>query len=156
MIALCYMAASYPNIYLVDCDKYTRYDNLILKYVIKKNINVINRGGNMNTKDLIFISGPMTNDDNYKQKFINAEKYLKSLGYVNVINPAKIETTLPTGLEHDQYLSIDIAILSKCKHIYVLNGWKDSKGAVEEVAFAGQNEIDIIFQDDEETNVQNV
>ena len=53
--------------------------------------------------------------EQFKEYFKKAENYLKSLGFKNIINPAKVEKALPKGLNHDQYLSIDISILSKCK-----------------------------------------
>ena len=87
--------------------------------------------------------------EQFKEYFKKAENYLKSLGFKNIINPAKVEKVLSKGLNHDQYISTDISILSKCKIVYVLHGWQKSKGAVEEVKYASSHNIKCIFQDDE-------
>ena len=143
MITLC------DTVYLVNEDKYNDLDISFYKYAIKCNKNIVTKNEMDNIKDLIFISGPMTGVDKYEEYFKKAENYLESLGYKNIINPAKVEKGLPKGLTHDQYLSIDISILSKCKIVYVLHGWQKSKGAVEEVKYASSHNIKCIFQDDE-------
>ena len=86
--------------------------------------------------------------EQFKEYFKKAENYLKSLGFKNIINPAKVEKALSKGLNHDQYISIDISILSKCKIMYVLRGWQEYKDAVEEVKYTSSHNIKCIFQDD--------
>ena len=86
--------------------------------------------------------------EQFKKYFKKVENYLKSLGFKNIINPVKVEKALPKGLNHDQYISIDISILSKCKIMYVLRGWQEYKDAVEEVKYASSHSIKCIFQDD--------
>ena len=81
--------------------------------------------------------------EQFKEYFKKAENYLKSLGLKNIINPVKVEKAL--SLNHDQYISIDISILSKCKIMYVLRGWQEYKDAVEEVKYASSHNIKCIF-----------
>ena len=51
---------------------------------------------------MIYVSGKITGDKNYKQKFEKAANKLISFGY-DVFNPA----ILPNGLEYEQYMQID-------------------------------------------------
>lgn len=58
---------------------------------------------------MIYVSGKITGDKNYKQKFEKAANKLISFGY-DVFNPA----ILPNGLEYEQYMQIDF---SRCLRI---------------------------------------
>ena len=92
-----------------------------------------------NTK--IFISGKVTGDPNYKEKFDLVEIYLKSLGY-RVMNPA----VLPVDFGVNECMSITIAMLSQCDAIYMLKDWKDSRGATIEHDFAKYAGKKIIYE----------
>lgn len=83
----------------------------------------------------IYISGAITNDDNYKQKFDNAEKNLINQGY-KVINPSSLDTVLPSGLTYEEYMKIDFCLLDMCDAIYMLKGWENSCGANREYGYA--------------------
>ena len=98
--------------------------------------------------ELIFISGPISGIDNYEDNFNNAEEYLKSLGFINIINPTKIMKALPKGIEYEKALKIDLAMVEQCKYIYMLNGWQDSNGANQEIACAAQEGLIIFYQDE--------
>ena len=97
----------------------------------------------------IYISGPMTGiKDNNRIEFCRAEALLKGKGHT-VINPIgivplrtikltdsssitqKIETPVYTD-----YLRSDLKSLLDCDAIYLLEGWKESKGACVEVTVA--------------------
>jgi hypothetical protein len=79
---------------------------------------------------LVYISGAITNDPNYKDKFAKAEKYLTDKGH-EVINPAKVAESLPE-LDYGLYLHIDKALIGICEAVYFLKDWGQSKGAREE------------------------
>ena len=98
--------------------------------------------------ELIFISGPISGIDNYEDNFNNAEEYLKSWGFINIINPTKIMKALPKGIEYEKALKIDLAMVEQCKYIYMLNGWQDSNGANQEIACAAQEGLIIFYQDE--------
>ena len=98
--------------------------------------------------ELIFISGPISGIDNYEDNFNNAEEYLKSLGFTNIINPTKIMKVLPKEIEYKKALNIDLAMVKQCKYIYMLNGWQDSNGANQEITCAAQEGLDIFYQDE--------
>lgn len=89
-------------------------------------------------RDKVFISGKITGDPNYREKFEKAEVYLKKHGYI-VMNPA----ILPEGFEWDEYMDITVAMLRACDTIAMLPGWRNSKGAKCEyiIAKAGEKKI---------------
>lgn len=75
----------------------------------------------------VFISGPMSGyPDNNKAAFMEAEKMLKAAGF-SVMNPAWFECD--DNFDAEDFLAIDMSMLSRCDSIYQLDGWKDSPGA---------------------------
>ena len=78
----------------------------------------------------IYISGPITNNPDYEKQFAEAEEKLLSQGHL-VINPAK-----NPGTCYKDYLDIGLLELMKCDAIYLLPGWKGSKGAQLEEHYA--------------------
>jgi hypothetical protein len=82
---------------------------------------------------LIYISGAISNDPDYRNKFAKAEKYLTDKGH-EVINPAKVAESLPE-LKYEQYMHIDEALIDICDAVYFLKDWGQSKGAREEYAY---------------------
>lgn len=79
----------------------------------------------------IYISGKITGAPDFKSKFARAEKSLTLQGYA-VLSPAK----LPDGLTYEEYMYIDLAMITVCDAIYVLPCWEDSPGAKREIRFA--------------------
>lgn len=79
----------------------------------------------------VYISGKISGDDNYKQKFIKKANELKSLGY-RVLSPVMIDEEL----EYDDYMLIDYAMISVSHAVYFLSDWGNSKGAILERAYA--------------------
>lgn len=92
-------------------------------------------------KQRVFISGAITNRENYKEHFDMAEKLLSDLGYI-VINP----TILPLGLTHREYMSICVALLDICDCIYLLKGWENSRGSCEEYEIAVETGKIILYE----------
>lgn len=83
----------------------------------------------------VYVSGPISGTPGYMQKFGEAEAQLTKGGYV-VINPAKVNAQLPDSLSHAEYMRISIAMLDMCDVIYLLKGWRDSRGASMEYGYA--------------------
>lgn len=83
----------------------------------------------------IYISGPVTGTEDYLERFGAAEEELKKAG-CSVINPAKINSFLPVGTTHRQYMNMSITMLSMCSHIYMLKGWDESLGSNREYGYA--------------------
>lgn len=97
---------------------------------------------------MIYISGAVTNNPNYKQKFAEAEIRLKKAGYKEIINPVKIMANLPPETPYKTYLDISLFLLRDCSEIYMLKGWQDSKGATLEYTYAKAVGMKIVFEDE--------
>jgi hypothetical protein len=90
-------------------------------------------------KRKIYISGPISGTDDWKERFTRAEKELRVLysaggEEIDVINPARIE--MPEGTTWQQYMDITLQMLRGCDEIYMLAGWRNSKGAQIERLYA--------------------
>ena len=82
----------------------------------------------------IYISGPITNVPDYKDKFDQAEKKLKAMHPdAEIINPTVL-SALP--LTYDEYMNLDLQLLDMCGAVYMLDGWEKSKGACIEYGYA--------------------
>ena len=90
----------------------------------------------------IYLSGKITGETNYKQKFNTVAEELLSYGYV-VFNPA----VLPDGFEYEDYMALDLHILSRCDAIFLLRDWKNSPGAKRELAEARRLGLQILDED---------
>jgi hypothetical protein len=77
---------------------------------------------------VVFLSGAISSDNGYQDKFTYASITLQRMGYV-VLNPA----LLPDGLQHDQYLRITLAMLHEADGVCAFNDWAESDGARVEI-----------------------
>lgn len=91
---------------------------------------------------ILYLSGPITKDPEYKEKFDAAESYLSTWKEHIVLNPA----VLPKGLKrYDDYLSIGHEMLKAADGIVMLKGWKESYGARVELKAAVQNGLKVYY-----------
>jgi hypothetical protein len=93
----------------------------------------------------VYISGQITGKKDYKERFEAAEKSLTAKGY-KVINPAKLAEVLPDDLIHEEYMAIDMVLLTIADAIYMLEGWTDSSGARKEFQRALSIEKKILYE----------
>lgn len=85
---------------------------------------------------MIYISGPITGDKAYRQKFRAAAEQLKARGY-NVVNPAELDDVLPVeSMTWSQILDHCLDLLGRCDAVVVLPGWEESRGCNREVGYA--------------------
>lgn len=91
----------------------------------------------------VYLSGKITGDPNYKAKFSSMTDELLSYGYT-VFNPA----VLPDGFEYEDYMTLDLQILSKCDAIFLLRDWKNSPGANREYEEASKLGLMILTEED--------
>lgn len=82
----------------------------------------------MKRKTKIYISGPITGTDDYMERFERAEEQLKAEGY-EVINPAKVNGMLPKSTSYQEYMAMSVTMLKMAAGIYMLKGWRKSRGA---------------------------
>jgi len=99
----------------------------------------------------IYISGKITGIpfEEFVLKFNNAACFLLSLDY-EPINPLTISPHHENKTWED-YMLNDIKALFECEAIYMLNDWKDSKGARIEHAIAKELSLKIIYQTEMKT-----
>ena len=87
----------------------------------------------------VYISGPITGrtEKDYRTHFAIVEKILSD--NYEVINPVTIgdSLTIPWGLTEKEkwelYMKADLKALATCDHIYMMEGWEHSKGALTEL-----------------------
>lgn len=78
----------------------------------------------------IYISGKITGDSGYIEKFKTAEKEVRQqYKGCEIINPAIILQAMPKSTSHEEYMRISLCLLEMCDSIYMLPDWKESKGA---------------------------
>lgn len=82
----------------------------------------------------IYISGAITGTKDYLERFMKAERELEAKGYT-IINPARVMDQLPE-MKYEEYMSISLMLLDMSDAIYMMKGWKDSKGANREYGYA--------------------
>lgn len=82
----------------------------------------------------VYIAGKITGTPDYRERFAEAEALLKIQGHT-VINPAAIND-YREGATYREYIQLGLELLLTCNVIYLLKGWKDSKGALAEKAVA--------------------
>lgn len=75
-------------------------------------------------KRKIYLSGKITGDEGFAEKFKVKEEELTARGDF-VFNPA----LHPDMFTHGQFMQIDFLALSFCDSIYLMNNWRESKGA---------------------------
>ncbi len=92
---------------------------------------------------IVYISGKITGDDNYMQKFSEAEERLTKNGF-SVINPTVINRF--SFLNYSQFLHVDYALLDCCDAIYMLKDWNDSHGAKLERSHAWEKGKEIMYE----------
>ncbi len=83
----------------------------------------------------IYISGPVRGKVDYAEDFFESEKMLKGEGH-EVVNPIRLMDMLPKGLTDEEFLELDMMLLKHCDTIYLLPGWRDSRGCNREYGYA--------------------
>ena len=76
----------------------------------------------------IYISGKITGTEDYMDRFAAAEKKLTDQGHA-VINPARVCACLPPGTAYNEYMDMCRTMLNMAEAIYMMDGWRWSKGA---------------------------
>ena len=94
---------------------------------------------------LVYISGRITGNENYKNDFLKAEYWLKLNDY-KVVNPSRLIDIFPS-LEYAQLMAIDYKLIELCDAIFMLDGWQKSKGACAELSYAKSLGKKVLYQD---------
>lgn len=80
----------------------------------------------------VYIAGPISGVPDHKERFAEAERYLKGQGY-DVVNPALTENS---EYSYKDYIDSGLRQLSECDALCTLPGFENSKGALLERAYA--------------------
>lgn len=89
---------------------------------------------------IVYLSGPITGNDNYAEDFSRWEGIVKEKGD-SPINPAK----LGLGLNETSYMPICLSMLEQADAILLLPGWANSKGANLEHAYATYQKKEVLY-----------
>ena len=94
-----------------------------------------------------YISGKITGLDrkDYMKNFFDAQARLIEQGH-QTINPAIFNDVLPAETTYEEFMKIDLFLLSMCDAIYLLDGWEDSKGAKAEFQKAKELGLEIHYE----------
>ncbi len=81
---------------------------------------------------IVYISGAISSDPNFKIKFDAAEKLCLERGARIVLNP----TILPPGWEYQDYMEHCLLMVRRAEVLFMLPDWQKSFGAKAELAYA--------------------
>ena len=102
-------------------------------------------------KKVIYVSGKITGTSDYTDRFSAVEDKLIAEGY-EVLNPVRTGKWLERYLEPEkptwvQYMKCAIAAMMQADYIYMMHGWKQSKGAWLEHFLARVLSYNIIYEE---------
>ena len=93
----------------------------------------------------IYISGAISNTDNYMERFAKAENELTENGY-SAINPAKVNAQLPEDTSYEEYMKMSFCMLEMCDSICMLKDFEKSCGANRELGYAMAKDMIIMYE----------
>ena len=91
---------------------------------------------------IVYIAGPITGRDGYKERFAAAQTYLISKGFL-CLNP----TVLPQNLPYEKYFPVCYGMIDASDAIYMLQGWEQSPGSRKEYLYAHVMDKKILFEE---------
>lgn len=96
----------------------------------------------------IYLSGPITNEKNYRLNFLRAENTVRShiKGSV-IVSPMRLEDILPNG-KHKEFMELCYLLLGMSDVMVALPGWDKSIGAMKERTLALEMKMPIFELDD--------
>lgn len=77
---------------------------------------------------VVYLSGPITGTDDYKERFKDLQTKLSGLGY-EVINPVELTAYLSEGSTWVTYMEVCLPVIAVCDYVYLMDGWEKSDGA---------------------------
>ena len=99
----------------------------------------------METGKIVYLSGNITDNEDYKKEFDTAELFLSQMGYI-VINPANLDE-VAEGLTYEQYMKVCYQLVDIADIIFMVSGWQKSKGANAELSYAKSLGKKVMYQD---------
>lgn len=114
----------------------------------------------MNRRNVVYISGAITQNPNYILDFTRAESKLKEAikygeyDFTSICNPALVNANLPKDFTHKDYMRVCFAMMDSCDSIYMLTGWENSKGAKLELIYAKKKGMSIYYENLSDRDLQ--
>lgn len=99
----------------------------------------------MQERKIVYLSGKITDCENYKDTFAEAEKFLMSLGFI-VVNPTRLDE-VSEGLTYEQYMKICYRLIDIADIVFMVSGWQKSKCANAELSYAKSLGKEVKYQD---------
>ena len=93
----------------------------------------------------IYISGAISNTDDFMERFAKAEKELTDKGW-SVVNPAKVNAQLPEDTSYEEYMKMCFCMLDMCDNICMLKDFEKSCGANRELGYAMAKDMTIMYE----------
>ena len=94
----------------------------------------------------VYLSGAITGTDDYMERFARAQMLLQNEGH-SVINPALVNSNMPSDTPYEEYMNRSFAMLSMCDAIYMLEGCQKSCVANIEYVYVYANSMIIFLED---------
>jgi nucleoside 2-deoxyribosyltransferase len=94
---------------------------------------------------IVYLSGKITDNENYKEDFACAERFLMQMGYI-VLNPAELGEIVE-DLTYEQIMQICYRLIDIADIIFMVSGWHNSKGANAELSYAKSLGKEVKYQD---------
>ena len=97
----------------------------------------------------IYLSGPITNEPNYRRNFAAAQSILEEMGHDDIVNPAELCSVINTDkFTYKQIMTICKDLLRTSDALILLPGYEKSHGCGVEEGIAEENDLIIVeFQD---------
>lgn len=95
----------------------------------------------------IYVAGPITGVADYRKHFRDRCNALHDAGVRWVVNPACVNSHMPYDMTDEDYMVMCYSMMSLCDTIYLMEGWKRSRGARAERAYAVSHGM-LIYEED--------
>ncbi len=100
----------------------------------------------MEKAKIVYLSGRISDNPNYKSDFASAEHFLNQMRYI-VVNPARLDEISNKPLTYQEYMKICYRLIDISDMIFMVSGWQNSKGANAELTYAKSLGKKVMYQD---------
>ena len=96
-----------------------------------------------------YLAGPMTDQPNFNHaEFARYARILRDEADWVVYSPPELIGGY-TGMPHDWYMRVELAVVKECTHLFLMPGWEKSSGCARELVAATTYGLTIGYLDDD-------